>query len=264
MLLRYVSEGDVLVRLDPTRYENALHTAQIELAQAEAAYGQQLKEAALAVEAGEAQVESTQAQIPSLSVADINLQAAREAESRVAYEYQKAQDRDWEPPEVVEAYRLEWVAAQRAVAVAEAEYNSILNQQWAVSQQANALSKNVSQTNLNVQYLADTGVNTLLQLAVDEAAADLARTTITAPFDGVVLEALSAAGNGAPADSSLVQGQFLDGDTSGQLQGAYVLENGEQLCFSARPSVSALERAASCIRCALRAWAMRTASPLRP
>ena len=105
-----VQTGDVIARLDPAPYETALQSAQIQLAQAEAGYHQQLAEAELAVAAGEAQVQSTQAQIPALTVAEINLQAALEAEGRAAYEYQKAQDRHWEPPEVVEAYRLEWVA----------------------------------------------------------------------------------------------------------------------------------------------------------
>jgi hypothetical protein len=54
------------------------------------------------------------------------------------------------------------------------------------------------------------------------------------------MAALSAAGNGAPVDSSLVQGYFLDGDTSGRLQGAHVPESGEPLCFNAQPSMAAL------------------------
>ncbi|MFN2181888.1 MAG: carbohydrate binding domain-containing protein [Candidatus Promineifilaceae bacterium] len=54
------------------------------------------------------------------------------------------------------------------------------------------------------------------------------------------MAALSAAGNGAPVDSSLVQGYFLDGDTSGHLQGAHVPESGEPLCFNAQPSMAAL------------------------
>jgi HlyD family secretion protein len=199
-----VEEGDVIARLDPAPYETALNVAKIRLAQAEAGYKQQLQEAELAVEAGQAEVESTKAQIPSLSVAEINLQAARDAESRAAYEYQKAQDREWEPPEVVEAYRLEWVAAQRAVSVAEAEYNAIRSQQWAVSQQANALSKNVTQNDLSVQYLAENGVDPLLKLAVDQAQADLAQTIIKAPSDGVVVDVLALPGEQLAAGSNLL------------------------------------------------------------
>jgi HlyD family secretion protein len=199
-----VRAGDVIARLDPAPYETALGTARIQLSQAEAAYEQQLAEAQLAVEEGEAQVTSTRAQIPALTVAEINLQAAREAEARAAYEYQKAQDRNWEPPEVVETYRLEWVNAQRAVDIAEAEYNRVLNEQWAISQQVNALSKNLNKATLQTQYLAESGVDPLRRLAVEAAEANLARTVIRAPFDGVVLETFARPGEQLPAGANLV------------------------------------------------------------
>ncbi len=217
-----VQAGEVIARLDPLSYETALQTAQIRLSQAEAAYQQQLAEADLAVAAGEAQVESTQAQMPSLTVADINLQAAREAESRAAYEYQKAQDRDWEPPEATEAYRLEWVNAQRAVEIAQAEYNRILNQQWSVSQQANALSQNVAQTSLNAEYLAESGVDPLLKLRVQEAEANLAKTIITAPFDGVVLEVLARPGEQLQDGANLV---LLTNPTKGEVRTTIIEED---------------------------------------
>ena len=237
-----VQAGDVIARLDPAPYETALRIAQILLSQAEAAYQQQLAGAALAVAAGEAQVESTQAQIPSLTVADVNLQAARDAESRTAYEYQKAQDRHWELPEVVEAYRLEWVATQRAVEVAEAEYNLILNQQWSVSQQANALSKDVAQTSLNAQYLAESGVDPLLHLAVDEAEANLGKTVITAPFDGVVLELFARPGEQLLAGANLV---LLTDPALGEVRTTVIEEDlslvaiGQpaKIYFDARPDV---------------------------
>lgn len=237
-----VQAGDVIARLDPVPYETALQTAQIQLAQAEAAYEQQLAEAALAVEAGEAQVESTQAQIPSLTVAEVNLQAAREAEARAAYEYQKAQDRHWEPPEVVEAYRLEWVAAQRAVEIAEAEYNGTRSEQWSISQQVNALSKDLAQTDLQAQYLAESGVDPLLQLAVDEAEANLAKTVITAPFDGVVLDVLARPGEQLPAGANLA---LLTNPALGEVRTTVIEEDLSQVAigqpaevyFDARPDV---------------------------
>jgi len=237
-----VQAGDVIARLDATPYETALQTAQIQLTQAEAAAQQQLAEAELAVAAGEAQIQSTQAQIPLLTAAEINLQSAREAETQAAYEYQKAQDRHWEPPEVVEAYRLEWVASQRAVEIAEAEYNQNLNQQWSVSQQANALAKNVEQTNLNAQYLAETGVNPLLQLAIDEAEANLAKTVITAPFDGVVLEVLARPGEQVAAGTNLL---LLTNPAMGEVRTTVIEEDlsmvaiGQpvEIYFDARPDV---------------------------
>ena len=240
-----VKAGDVIARLDATPYETALQTAQIQLAQAEAAYDQQVAAAALAVAAGEAQIQSTQAQIPPLTAAEINLQAASEAESRAAYEYQKAQDRHWEPPEVVEAYRLEWVASQRAVEMAQADYNQLLNQQWSVSQQVNALSKNVEQTNLNAQFLADSGIDPLLRLAVAEAEANLAKTVISAPFDGVVLEVMARPGEQLPEGANLL---LLTDPTMGEVRTTVIEEDLSQVAigqpaeiyFDARPDVAVM------------------------
>ena len=237
-----VSAGDIIARLDPAPYDTALQTAQIQLTLAEAAYQRQLADAELAVVAGEAQVQSTQAQIPSLTAAEINLQTNREAETYTAYEYQKAQDRDWEPPEVVESYRLEWVAAQRAVEIAEAEYGRILNQQWSVSQQAKTLSANVEQTSLNVQYLVESGVNPLLQLAVDEAEANLAKTVITAPYDGVVLAVLARLGEQLPAGTNLL---LLTDPARGEVRVTIIEEDlsmvmigqAAEIYFDARPDV---------------------------
>ena len=237
-----VHAGDVIARLDPTPYETALQTAQIQLAQAEAAYQQQLTDATLAVAAGEAQVLSTQAQIPSLTAAEINLQAAREAEGRAAYEYQKAEDRHWEPAEVIESYRLEWVAVQRAVEVAQAEYNRVLNQQWSVSQQATALTKNVEQTSLTAQYLAESGVNPLLRIAVDEAKINLAKTIIVVPFDGVVLDMLARPGELLPAGANLL---LLTNPMLGEVRTTVIEEDlslvevgqAAEIYFDARPDV---------------------------
>jgi HlyD family secretion protein len=237
-----VHAGDTIALLDPSPYEAELQAAQIQLALAEATYQQQLADAELSVVAGEAQVQSAQAQIPSLTTAEVNLQTAREAEIYTAYEYQKAQDRHWEPPEVVESYRLEWVAAQRGVEVAEAEYNQILKQQWSVSQQVNALSANVQQTSLNVQYLVDSGANPLLQLAVDEAEANLAKTAIKAPFDGVVLDVLARPGEQMAAGANLL---LLTDPAQGEARVTIIEEDlsmvtiGQiaEIYFDARPDV---------------------------
>lgn len=237
-----VKAGDVIGTLDPTPYEAALASAEIALDQAEASYQQQLAEAELAVEAGEAQVASTQAQVPSLTAAEINLQAAREAESRAAYEYQKAQDRSWEPPDVVEAYRLEWVNAQRGVEIAEADYNRMLSEQWAVSQQANALSKSVTQSQLQSDFLAEMGLDPQLTLAVEQARANLAKTEVVAPFDGVVLDVFARTGEQLPAGANLA---LLTNPTAGEVRTTIIEEDlslidigqSAEIYFDARPDV---------------------------
>jgi RND family efflux transporter MFP subunit len=170
------------------------------------------------------------------------LQAARDAEGRAAYEYQKAQDRHWEPPEVVEAYRLEWVNTQRAVELAQAEYDQILSQQWSVSQQANALSKNVAQTDLQAQYLAEAGVDPALSLALAEAKANLAKTVIEAPIAGVVLEVFGRPGEQLPAGANLI---LLTNPAQGEVQTTVIEEDlaqvtigqAAEIYFDARPDV---------------------------
>lgn len=237
-----VQAGDVLARLDPAPYENALEIAQIQLAQAEAAYQQQLTEAALAVESSEAQVGSAQAQIPSLTTAEINLQAARDAESRAAYEYQKAVDRHWEPPEVQEAYRLEWVNAQQNVQIAQAHYDAVLNQQWGVSQQVQALRTDVEKAGLAAQFLQNAGVDPLLQTAVSQAEKELAATELVAPFSGVVLDVYVKPGTAVASGEALllladpVQGEVRTTVIEEDLSLVQIGQRAE-LFFDARPEV---------------------------
>lgn len=199
-----VQAGDVLARVDPAPYEKALHDAEVALAAAEREWERQVAEAELAVAGSEAAVTGTRAQIPTLTEAEVRLQTAIEQEERAAYEYQKAQDRHWEPPEVVEAYRQEYVAAQRAREVAQANLDAVRNQQWSISQQVEALESDVAQAELAAAYLRETGVDPRLRQAVADAEADLAATTLTAPFDGVVLDVFARPGEFAAAGSELI------------------------------------------------------------
>ncbi|MEM7334280.1 MAG: HlyD family efflux transporter periplasmic adaptor subunit [Chloroflexota bacterium] len=237
-----VKAGDIMAQLDSQPYEDALLAAQLALSQATAVYNQSIAEASLAIEAGEAQVASVQAQYPSLTAAEISIQSAQEAEAFAAYEYQKAQDRHWEPPEVVEAYRQEWVAAQRAVTIAEANYRQLLNQQWAISQQADSLAKGVEQSAINAQFLADGGVDPQLALAVEAAEAALEKTVITAPFDGVVLDVFVRSGEQLFAGSNLL---LLTDPNAGEVRTTIIEEDlsfvaiGQpvEIYFDARPDV---------------------------
>ncbi len=237
-----VQEGDVLARLDPAPYESALEIAQIRLAQAEAAYQQRLTEAELAVASSEAQVGSVQAQIPSLTTAEINLQAAKDAEGRAAYEYQKAVDRHWEPPEVQEAYRLEWVNAQQNVQIVQAQYDAVLSQQWGVSQQVQALQTDVEKAGLEAQFLQDAGVDPLLQTAVSQAEKELAATELVAPFAGVVLDVYVKPGAAVSGGEALIlladpkQGEVRTTVIEEDLSLVQIVQRAE-LFFDARPEI---------------------------
>lgn len=182
-----VKEGELLARLDPTPYEQALAEARTELQRAEEKLAQDLVDAALRAQNGEALVGNAQAQFPSLKAAEVNLQAALDAEKRAEVEYDKALNRPWDPPEVTESYRLELERIGRQRQIRQAEYDQVLNQRWAASQQVTALQTDLERANLAAQYLEDSGVDPLLHQAITGAEKDLAATSLVAPFDGVVL-----------------------------------------------------------------------------
>ena len=238
-----VSAGDVIARIDPTPYQNALDLARIDLQQAEAALARQIAEAELAAANSEAQVGATQAQYPQLTAAEINLRLAQEAETRAEYEYQKAQDRHWEPAEVVEAYRLEWQHMVANRQIAEADYNAVLNRQWGVGQQVAAQQTDLERANLTVAYLQEAGVDPLLQTAVSQAEANLAATVLTAPFDGVVLDVLATSGEAVSSGRNLV---LLADPRQGEVRTTVIEEDlgdvqiGQpaELYFDARPELA--------------------------
>lgn len=237
-----VQQGDIIARLDPTPYEQSLAVAQLQLAQAEAAYEQQLAESRLAVTSSEALVGSTQAQIPSLTAAEVNLQQAIDNEARAQYEYQKALDRHWEPPEVQEAYRLEAQYAADARAVAQAEYDAVRSQQWAISQQISAQQTDVERAELAADFLAHTGVDPMLRLTVEQASKALDATVLTAPFAGVVLDVLVRPGESVGAGQALL---LLSDPAAGEVRTTVIEEDlslvniGQtaEIYFDARPDL---------------------------
>ncbi|WP_420643315.1 HlyD family efflux transporter periplasmic adaptor subunit [Candidatus Leptofilum sp.] len=238
-----VSAGDVIAKIDPIPYQLALEVAQIELAQAQEAWAQQLAEAELSAATSEALVGSTQAQFPLLTAAEVNLQLAREAEARAENEYSKALDRHWEPPDVIEAYRLELQYAQASRQIAEAEYNSVLNQRWAVGQQVEAQQTELDRANLTLEFLQDAGVNPLLETAVAQAEAKLAATVLVAPFDGVVLDVFVTPGEAVGAGTNLV---LLADPALGEVRTTVIEEDladvqiglPTELFFDARPDLA--------------------------
>ena len=238
-----VSAGDIIARIDPTRYENALEIAQIELGQAQNSLDQQLANAELTTVNSEALIGATQAQYPLLTAAEVNLQLAREAEQRAWVEYDKAINRHWDPPEVHEAYRLEWAHSQANTKVAEAEYNSVLNQRWAVGQQVEAQQTELERAQSNLTFLQDAGVNPLLETAVAHAEAELAATVLVAPFDGVVLDVFVTNGESVGSGMNLVR---LADPAVGEVRTTVIEEDladvkiGQpaELFFDARPDIA--------------------------
>lgn len=238
-----VAAGEIIARIDPSRYEEALEIAEIELTQARMGYQQQLAQAELTTTNSEALIGSTQAQYPLLTAAEVNLQLAREAEERAWIEYDKAINRHWEPPEVQEAYRLEWTHAQANTKIAESEYNTVLNQRWAVGQQVEAQKTALEQAESNLSFLQETGINPLLQAAVARAAADLEATVLRAPFDGVVLDLFVTPGEAVHGGMNLI---LMADPSVGEVRTTVIEEDladliiGQpaELFFDARPDIA--------------------------
>ncbi|MCB9098052.1 MAG: efflux RND transporter periplasmic adaptor subunit [Anaerolineales bacterium] len=96
----------------------------------------------------------------------------------------------------------EMANAQAKVRQAQTDYDQALVEQGTQGQQIIILEARREQTRLTIAAL-EAGVDPVLAQAVTQAAADLAAATLTAPFDGVVLEVqvkpgeLAAGGAGA-------------------------------------------------------------------
>lgn len=199
-----VQAGDTLAQLDSAPFEDNLQRAQLAWDQAERAYEKQLADAQYALENNEALVNSTAAQTPALTAAQVQLNAAIDAEERAAYEYQKALDRTWEPPAVAEGYLREYEAQTAQRQIAQANYDAVLQQQWAVSQQVDALEAEAGRTALNLDYLEQNGPDPFLQLNLAQTEKELAATTLTAPFDGVVLDVLIRPGESVNSGQAII------------------------------------------------------------
>ena len=240
-----VQAGDVLAQIDPQPYTDALAVAQIQLTQAEMAYERQLAEAQLGIENSELGVGQARAQFPGLTAAEVQLQAAVDFEARAQNEYNKALDRHWEPPEVVESYRLELEAATRQRQIAQANYDTVLNQQWAVGQEVAARETAVEQATLAESYLRKVGVDPLLTLAVEQAQTNLAATTLVAPFAGVVLNVMARVGETVGPGFGFV---VLSDPQQAEVQTTVIEEDLSQVAvgqlaeiyFDARPEVAVL------------------------
>jgi HlyD family secretion protein len=202
----FVEEGDTveagapLGQLDTESLEMALQeaqmaleTAELKLTQAQADNERQLTEAQLTLETAEARLAQAQARYPSLAAAAVRLQAAIEAEERAWEEYDKAIHRPWDPDTVTESYRLAYEAAVDARELAQAEYDSIVAEQQASSQELIVLEGEVQKARLALAKLEE-GVDPLLardvesaKLRVKQAQADLEAATLVAPFGGTIV-----------------------------------------------------------------------------
>jgi HlyD family secretion protein len=204
----FVAEGDVvetgapLGRLEPAALELALQeaqagleTAELELAQAQIEHQRQQAEAELALQVAEDRLAQARARFPTLTAAEVTLQQAIQTEADAAYEYEKAVNRPWEWrfEEVQKAYTKAWQDAKDGLAVAQAEYDAAVAEQYASSQELAILDAETQRARIELERLQQ-GEDPLLarhvevaHLQVVRAQADLQTSTLTAPFDGTVV-----------------------------------------------------------------------------
>jgi len=203
-----VAEGDIvetgtpLGQLDAGPLELALQeaqaglkTAELELTQAQIEHQRQLAEAELALQIAEDRLAQARARFPSLTAAEVTLQQAIQTEADEAYEYEKAVNRPWEWrfEEVQKAYTKAWQDAKDGLAVAQAEYDAAVAEQYASSQELAILDAEVQRARLELERIQG-GEDPLLarqveqaRLQVVRAQAELETATLTAPFDGTVV-----------------------------------------------------------------------------
>ncbi|MCP5101660.1 MAG: HlyD family efflux transporter periplasmic adaptor subunit, partial [Chloroflexi bacterium] len=141
------------------------------------------------------------------------------------------------------AYRLEAAYAADGRQVAQAAYDAVLNQRWAVGQQVAAQQTGVDGATLAADFLRRSGVDPMLRLAVEQAEKDLAATELVAPFDGVVLDVLVRPGAAIFAGDALL---VMSDPKAGEVRTTVIEEDlsmvriGQlaELFFDARPDVA--------------------------
>ncbi len=199
-----IQAGDLLAELETADLENqlvqaqtALSTAEIQLANASQELEDNLAQAQLNLEKIQVQLNQNAAvannNSSALISASVNLSRAQQRVADAAYEYQKAKDRTWEPPEIADNYARFLQQAEEDLLVAEAQYNDAVNADSGdvyIVQGLQIDKKLVEQQIAQLQR----GVNPLLALEVEKAQLNIANiqrqldeAVLVAPIDGEVL-----------------------------------------------------------------------------
>ncbi len=205
-----VKSGDLLADLEIGDLENQLAEAQLKLKEAERTSNNSLADA-------EAELEKARLQLQKKLAEDVNatvvakkvaLENAQDMRKYAYDEYDKAKNRPWDPDEVTERYRKNFVEADRNLTVAQAEYEQALASQKTYAYDVALLREDVKQAERKVAQIKEEGGTPLdveqAQLEVKKIADKIAAASISAPFDGEVLALNIVPGNSIEAFKTAV------------------------------------------------------------
>jgi multidrug efflux pump subunit AcrA (membrane-fusion protein) len=200
-----VKAGDLLADLEISDLENQLAEARLNLTKAERESSTALDDAQTALDKAKLELQKKLAEDINATVVakQIALANAQDARKYAYDEYDKAIHRPWDPDEVTERYRKNFVEADRALTVAQAEYEQALASQKTYAYDVQLLRQDVAQAERNLEQLKTEGDTSL---AVEQARLDvkkiedkIAAASIVAPFDGEVLALNVRPGNSVDA-----------------------------------------------------------------
>jgi len=200
-----VKTGDLLADLEIGDLENQLAEAQLKLKEAERTSNTALADAETDLEKARLQLQKKLAEDINATVVakQMALQNAQDARKYAYDEYDKAKNRPWDPDEVTERYRKNFVEADRALTVAQAEYDQALASQKTYAYDVALLRQDVAQAERKVAQIKAEGGTPLTveqaKLEVKKIADKIAAASINAPFDGEVLALNVSPGNSVEA-----------------------------------------------------------------
>jgi multidrug efflux pump subunit AcrA (membrane-fusion protein) len=200
-----VQAGDLLADLEIGDLENQLAEAQLKLKEAERSSNTALADAETDLEKARLQLQKKQVEDVSATVVakKIALENAQDMRKYAYDEYDKAKNRPWDPDEVTENYRKNFIQAERNLTVAQAEYEQALASQRTYAFDVALLKQDVAQAERQVAQIKQEGGTPLAveqaKLEVKKIADKIAAASISAPFDGEVLALNIRPGNSIEA-----------------------------------------------------------------
>jgi len=196
----WVQAGDLLAELETTDLKNQLAKAKTDLEAIQLSSEQRIAEAKSNLQIAELRLDQARVRTPDLTAVEIALQWAIRAEADAAYEYEKAENRPWEWrfEQVQKAYTDAWQRAKDNLAIAQANYDASVAEQYASKLELIILETEVESARRRLEEI-EAGLDLQsAQLTVDRLEAQLADARTVAPFDGLVLS------------TNLVEGRMAD------------------------------------------------------